>query len=247
MMSIGSKGQISVFDHFMGFQTATMGTTMLPAGSNGVNYVSVNEGSFAAVTDEPGGILQITTDTADNDNCFLCIGPFKPADGGVVMEARLKMADITTGALYVGFTETLDATTPVMPAEFATATITYNGSGGMVGLQFDSDGTTPDWRAVFGDGGAVSSGADANGTRAYNAPVNDKFDVIRVEIDVNGYARVLLGSDSGGFKVVKEVNAAVVTPADLQWAVVGIENRSAAASVLEVDYMLAKGNIDWTQ
>ena len=246
-MSIGSRGQISVFDHFMGFETATMGTTMLPAGSNGVNYVSVNEGSFAAVTDEPGGILQITTDTADNDNCFLCIGPFKPADGGVVMEARLKMADITTGALYVGFTETLDATTPVMPAEFATATMTYNGSGGMVGLQFDADGTTDDWRAVFGDGGAVNSSADAQGTVAGNAPVNDKFDVVRVEIDPNGYARVYLADDTSGLKLVKEVRAAVVTPADLQWAVVGIENRSSAASVLEVDLMLARGYIDWTQ
>ena len=246
-MSIGTKGQISVFDHFMGFQTATMGTTMLPVGSNGVNYVSVNEGSFAATVDEPGGILAITTDTGDNDNCFLCIGPFKPKDGGVVMEARLKMADITTGALYVGFTETLDATTPVMPAEFATATMTYNGTGGMVGLQFDSDGTTDDWRAVFADGGAVNSSADAQGTRAYNPPVNDKWDVVRAEIDPNGYARVYLADDTGSLKLVKEVNAAVVTPADLQWAVVGIENRSGAASVLEVDYMLARGYIDWTQ
>ena len=246
-MSIGTKGQISVFDHFMGFQTATMGTSMLPVGSNGVNYVSVNEGSFAAVVDEPGGILQVTTDTADNDNCFLCIGPFKPADGGVIMEARLKMADIATGALYVGLTETLDATTPAMPAEFATATMTYNGTGGMVGLQFDADGSTPDWRAVFADGGAVNSSADANGTTAGNAPVNDKFDVVRVEIDPNGYGRVYLADDAGSLRLIKEVRAEVVTPADLQWAVVGIENRSSAASVLEVDYFTARGYIDWTQ
>jgi hypothetical protein len=211
-----------------------------------VNYVSVNEGRFAATTDEPGGILAITTDTADNDNCFLCIGPFKPADGGIVMEARLKMADITTGALYVGFTETLDATTPVMPAEFATATMTYNGSGGMVGAQFDSDGTTDDWRAVFGDGGAVASNADANGTRANNAPVNDKWDVIRVEIDPDGTGRVYVASDAGGLELVKSCKSAV-TATDLQWAVVGIENRSAAASVLEVDYFGAWGHIDWTQ
>lgn len=245
-MSIGTKGNISVFDHFMGFETATMGTTMLAAGSNGVNYVSVNEGSFAALTDEPGGVLQVTTDTADNDNCFLCIGPFKPSDGGVSMEARLKMADITTGALYVGFTETLDATSPVMPAEFATATMTYNGSGGMAGLQFDSDGTTDDWRAVFGDAGKVATNADANGTRAYQAAVNDTFDVIRVEIDPDGSGRVYLATASGGLKLIKEC-ASAVTASDLQWAVVGIENRSAAASVLEVDYFGAWGHIDWTQ
>jgi hypothetical protein len=246
MMSIGTKGEIEVFDHFMGFQTTTMGTTALPAGSNGVMYVSVNEGSFATVVDEPGGILKITTDTADNDNCFLYIGPFKPADGGVVMEARLKMADITTGALYVGFTETLDATTPVMPAEFSGTTMTYNGSGGMVGLQFDSDGTTADWRAVAGDGGSVASNADANGTRANNPPVNDKFDVVRVEIDPDGTGRVYLAEDSGSLKEIKSISSAV-TASDLQFAVVGIENRTAAASVLEVDYMYARGYIDWTQ
>lgn len=245
-MSIGTKGNISVFDHFMGFETATMGTTLLPVGSNGVNYVSVNEGSFAATTDEPGGILAITTDTADNDNCFLCIGPFKPADGGVQMEARLKMADITTGALYVGFTETLDATTPVMPAEFATATMTYNGSGGMVGLQFDSDGTTDDWRAVFADAASAADNADTNGTRAYQAAVNDKWDVVRVEIDPDGTGRVYLATADGGLKLIKECKSAV-TASDLQYAVVGIENRSAAASVLEVDYFGAWGHIDWTQ
>lgn len=240
MPNIGEFGVIDVLEHFMGFETATMGTTMLPVGSNGVNYVSVNEGSFAATTDEPGGILAITTDTAANDNCFLCIGPFKPADGGVVMEARFKMADITTGALYVGFTETLDATTPVMPAEFDTVTMTYNGSGGMVGAQFDSAGSTDDWRAVFGDAGAVNSNADANGTRAKEAAVNDEFDVVRVYVGASGRGEVYLNG-----RLIKAVNS-VVTATDLQWAVIGIENRSAAASVLEVDYFIARGYIDWT-
>jgi len=239
-MSYGEFGVLEVKDHFLGFETATMGTTMLPCGSNGVNYVSVNEGSFAAVTDEPGGVLQITTDTGDNDNCFLMIGPFKPADGGVVMEARLKMADITTGALYVGWTETLDATTPVMPAEFATATMTYNGSGGIVGAQFDSDGTTDDWRAVFGDGGAVNSDADANGTRANEAAVNDEYDVIRVFVGPSGRGEVYLNG-----RLIKAVDS-VVTTSDVGWMCLGIENRSAAASVLEVDYFLARGYVDWT-
>jgi len=238
--NIGECGKIVVEDHFMGFETATMGTTMLPCGSNGVNYVSVNEGSFAATTDEPGGVLAITTDTADNDNCFLMIGPFKPADGGVYLEARFKMADITTGAVYCGWSETLDATTPVMPAEFATATMTYNGSGGIIGLQFDSDGTTDDWRAVFGDGGAVNSSADANGTRANEAAVNDEYDVVRVYVSTDGNGEVYLNG-----RLIKAVNS-VVTPADVGWMCLGIENRSAAASVLEVDYMKAVGYVDWT-
>lgn len=119
--SIGSRSRIYCEEDFMQFLTATMGTTALPVGGQGIMYVSVNEGSFATTVDEDGGVLKITTDTADNDNAALYFGPLKPSQGGVWMEARIKMADITTGAVYVGFTETLDATTPVMPAEFATA------------------------------------------------------------------------------------------------------------------------------
>ena len=243
-MSIGSYSVIEDIEDFLKFSSATMGTTELPQGK--VMYCSVNEGSFALTTDEESGVLAVTTDTADNDNCALYVGPFKPSIGGCEMEARLKIADITTGAVYVGFTETLDKTTPVMPAEFATATMTYNGSGGMVGLQFDSDGTTDDWRAVGGDGGAVSGDADTNGTAAGNAAVNDKWDVIRVEIAPDGTGRVYLATDSGGLELVKNVGTAV-TATDLFYAVVMIENRSAAASVMEVDYIAWRSFRDWTQ
>lgn len=238
-MGIGSFGRLRVFEDFLGAPEVAAMTTVAASVGN-IGYVSVNEGSFAPTVDEPGGILAITTDTADNDNCALYAGPFKPSDGGCVMEARFKVADITTDAIYCGFSETLDATTPVMPAEFATATMTYNGTGSIIGVQFDADGTTDDWRAVFGDGGAVKSNADANGTRAYEAAVNDEWDVVRVEIGADAIARVLLNG-----RVIKEITSAC-TKTDLQYAVLMIENRSAAASGMEVDYFFAEGGRDWS-
>ena len=240
MANVGEYGKIEIRDHFTGLPTGTMGTTRLQFGTQGWQYCCVNEGSFAMVEDEPGGVIQVTTDTADNDNFFACAGPFKPADGGCYMEVRLKMADITTGALYVGWSETLDASTPVMPLEFATATMTYGGTGGIAGMSFDSDGTTADWRAGFGDGGAVNSAADANGTRAYEAAVNDEYDVIRVYVGPDGHAECYLNG-----RLIKSVKS-VVTTTDVGWMCLGIENRSAAASVLEVDYFLARGYVDWT-
>jgi len=240
-VGVGSFGRLRVFEDFLGAPEVAAMTTVAASVGN-VGYVTVNEGSFAPTVDEPGGILAITTDTADNDNCAVYAGPFKPADGGCAMEARFKMADITTGAVYCGFSETLDATTPVMPAEFATATMTYNGTGSIIGIQFDSDGTgtTDDWRAVFGDAAAAKSNADANGTRAYEAAVNDEWDVVRVEIGADATARVLLNG-----RVIKEI-ADACTVADVQHACLIIENRSAAASVLEVDYFYAEGGRDWT-
>lgn len=253
-MSIGSEGLIRVREHFPVIVVTTVGASGGIIGFNGLIYGSINEGSFAATVDEPGGVLAVVTDTADNDNAVVYTeAKFKPADGGIAMEARVKLASITTGAVFVGFTETMSKASPVMPLEFATATMAYNGSGGIVGLVFDPDGTDPDdWRAGAGDAGVVASGADANGTAAsgvglgLSTMVADKWDVIRVEIDVAGDGYVYLAQDSGSFKLVKKI-AGAVTATDLFYPCVMVENRGSAACTLEIDYFNVDANIDWTQ
>ena len=249
--SEGTLGKIEVYEHFMGFSSTTMGTTALPQGGHGVMYVSVNEGSFAGTIDEPGGILAGTVDTASSDNLALYIGPFKPSDGGCWMEARLKVAAISDTAIFVGFTETLDATTPVIPALFATETFAYNGSGGMVGLQFDAAATRPDWRALAADGGVGAIDADSDATAANNPPVNDKWDVVKVYIEPSGSGEVYLATDSGrtgggGLRLIKRFDTPV-TASDLQFAVVMVQNREANAAVIKVDYFNAGGTRDWTR
>lgn len=239
-VAIGSFGRLRVFEDFLAPDAAlTWSTSAQRLGQ--IGQVSVNEGSFAHTVDEPGGVLAITTDTADNDNCFLYAGPFKPADGGCVMEARFKVADITTCAVYCGFAETLNATTPVCPSEYATATLTVN-PGGQVGALWDSDGTSDYWMAVAGDGSAAATGAPY--VSAY-AAVNDQWDVVRVEIDENGTGRVYLAAGNSGLKLLYTFTTPV-TSTDVQHACLGIENRSAAASVMEVDYFFAEGGRDWS-
>lgn len=213
-----------------------------------VTYTSVNEGTFENTLDESGGILAITTDTGDDDNIALYYGaPAQPAStGGAVMEARVKSNSATLGAWFIGFTETLSVTTPVMPAEFATATMTYNGTGGMVGLQWDSDGTTDDWRAVCGDGGAATAGS-GNGTRASSivgegyALAADRWDIVRVELESNATARVYLNG-----KLISTFTGGL-TASDLFLPVVMYENRSAAARLVEVDYFYYRTHRDWNQ
>lgn len=245
-MGIGSKGRIEVFEDFMGFSSTTMGDSQLPQGK--VNYCGVGTGSFAQITDEPGGILQATTSATDNDNFALFIGPFKPADGGVVMETRLKLADITKGTHFIGFQETLDQTTPVVAATSdSNGTLTHGVVGSHAGFFFDAiKADTIDWFAIAGDGAVAASNSDANGTGVTEAPVNDQFDVLRVEINTHGDADFFFGGPTG-LKHVKSIESAV-TASDLQFAVVMVQTDStAAAAVLETDYMLAEGSIDWTQ
>lgn len=236
-VAIGSFGRVRVFEDFLAPDAAlTWGTAAQRLGQ--VGQVSVNEGSFAHTVDEPGGILAITTDTGDNDNCALYAGPFKPADGGCVIEARFKVNSASLAAIFCGFSETLDATTPVCPAEFSGTTLTINGSGGMVGMLYDPNATTDIWKAVAADAGAAATGAPTNGATAV---VADQFDVVRVEISADkGDGKCYLNG-----KLVKKFSACVTT-SDIQHAVLLVENRSAAARVMEVDYVFCEGGRDWT-
>jgi len=238
----GSFGRIRVFEDFLGScvnQTPTTTFTNL-AGSLGAISVSSANTTLAGTVDEPGGVLSITTHTDDDDNCAIFAGVFKPADGGCVMEARFKVADVTTASVYCGFSETLAVTTPVMPAEYATATMDYNGSGSIIGAIFDPDATTDDWRTAFGDAGAIVSGATSGGKRAYQTVTNDYWQIVRVEIGADGDGYVYVN----GKLIEKVANACTTT--DIQHAVLMVENRSGASNVLEVDYFYAEGGRDWT-
>lgn len=249
----GSYGKIKFGSDFTGkYDSVVWGAAALVSGDtwgDGIGFVSVNEGSFASTVDEPGGILAITTDTGDNDNAVLFAGPFKAADGGMEVEARFKYSNVDC-AVFVGFTETLDGTTPVMPAEFATATMTYNGTGGMVGFNYDVDGTTDDFRAVMGDGGAAVA-SSGNGTRANATVTADRWIIARVVVNPDTSAECWLGdvghADSSAvpqMRLIKKFDAGL-TATDLMFACLMIENRSGAARVLEVDYMFGEGGRDW--
>ena len=247
----GSFGKITAFNDFTAdYGDVVWGTGTLVTGGlgGGWGFTSVNEGSFASTVDEPGGILAITTDTGDNDNAVLFAGPFKAADGGMVMEARFKYSNVDC-AIYAGFAETIARDTPVMPAEFATATMTYN-PGGMVGFNYDVDGTTDDFRAVMGDGSAAVSNS-GNGTRANATVTADRWFIVRVVVYPDTSAECWLAdvghADSNNVPTLRLIKkfAAGLTNTDELFAVLMIENRSGAARVLEVDYVYAEGGRDW--
>lgn len=235
-----------------GFSGLTWTADLVTPLEGGVGLTCVNEGSFASTVDESGGILAITTDTADNDNAALYAGVFCPRDGKIVLRTRFKYSNVDC-AIFVGFTETLNlAGAPVMPAEFATATMTYNGSGGIVGLNYDVDGTTDDFRAVMGDGGAAISDS-SNGIRATATVTADRWFEAEVILNEDGTAECWLG-DSGHAnslsmnklrRIKRFYTGTLLTTTDVFHACLMIENRSAAARTLEVDYFYGEAGRDW--
>ena len=250
-MPRGNFGEIRAFNDFTGtYETVTWDAATVELGG-GWGLYSVQEGTIQDVKDEEGGIIQLLTDTGDNDNAALVAGPFKPSNGGCVMEARFKVADDLNVAIFAGFSETMSVATPVMPAEYATATMSINGSGGVAGLQYDMDGTTDFFRAASGDGGAVTgtnkSGTAITATTTTNSGQTvtaDKFVVARVEISPSGRIDLSLAADKELTQVESITGA--ITASDLFFAVLMIENREAAAKEFEVDYVYARGFRDWT-
>jgi hypothetical protein len=248
-----NTGEIRVWSDFTGIlNDVAWGTgTLVAPLAEGIGFTSVNEGSFASTVDEPGGILAITTDTADNDNAALIAGKFFPRDGGCYMKARFKYSN-TDCAIFVGFAETMALDTPVMPAEFATATMTYN-PGNMIGLQYDVDGTTDDFRAVMGDGSAalLDSG---NGIRANATVTADRWFEAEVIVNADGSGECWLsdvghvdGDSIPQLRLIKNFtsrSATMLNVTDPLYAVLMIENRSGNARVLEVDYFGALGYRD---
>lgn len=216
-----------------------------------IQAFGVGTETYAATVDEAGGILALGSGSTDDDNAVLRMGPFAPRDGKLVCRARFKYSNVDC-AVFVGFTETLDTTTPVMPAEFATTTMTYRGTGGMIGFNYDVDGTTDDFRAVMGDGGAAISDS-GSGTRANATLTADRWFEAEVVINEDGSGECWLShvgnlNSSGEPKLslVKRFSTGtLLTPTDLFFACLMIEARSANARTLEVDYFFVDAGRDW--
>jgi hypothetical protein len=257
-MAQGSYGKVTFFNDFNGLPDQIAGVPDATGEylGGGVGLIGVNEGVLTSTVDEPGGVLSITTDTGDNDNHAIFSAGYKPADGGMWMEARLKLGSVAAvkTACWVGFTETLSLATPVMPAETATVTTTYNGSGGMVGFGLDTDATTIAWRFMAGDGAAALATESAAGVTggAIGITVNvdtitaDRWYLFRVEVDPNGLARGYFG-DIGADRALAYVakTTAALGTGDTFHAVAIVENRDANAEVMEVDYFGGEGYRDW--
>ena len=256
-MAQGSRGTVRCWNDFTGMPDAIAGVPDATGETLGdFGLTGVNEGVLGVTIDEPGGILSVTTDTADNDNQVIFAAGFKPADGGMWMEARLKLANVSAvkTAAWVGFTETLSLTTPVVPAETATVTTTYNGTGGMVGFGFDSDATTIAWRFQAGDAGVALATRDALGATgaAIGITANsqtitaDRWYLFRIEVKPDGKARGYFGDIGAAdkLKFIGETTVALGT-GDTFHAVVMIENRDGNAEIMEVDYVEVEGHRDW--
>ena len=153
---------------------------------------------------------------------------YKANQGGLSMEARIKIDDVSEAVLFVGFTDTI-STTLELPI-FLVAGDIDSDAANACGVGYDVDGTIKQ----FFHGG-VKANTDTVPAYSGSAPVDNTYFTVRVEVSATGSVQGFIDGKAIGPEVA---NAVTITTA-LTPAVV-IANRSANQVIATVDYV-------WTQ
>ena len=216
--------KIKLFDDFLGDVLASNWSVV-----EGADTTT----SDALVTNAPGGTLRLTTGdsatvTYAGNGIQITQGAFynwKAANGGLRMEARIKIDDIALTAFFVGFTDLGTFEAPIESAGSAD-TITTNAADA-VGFFFDTRMTTDNiWAA------GVAAGTDATHIDTGSAPVAATYIRLTVEVDSSGDATFYIDGSAVG-KVASAVTAdTVLTP-----TIAATSLDSGTSKNLDVDYI----------
>jgi hypothetical protein len=153
------------------------------------------------------------------------------ADKKCVCEARIRLDDYDQTALFFGFTDAQSEANNSIAIHYASDSLTTVASNA-AGFVFDPESTT------LGGASIVCCGVKAD-TDASTADSGIDWDadaeihVLRVELDVDGYANFLIDGTS-----VARVASAVTDSTNLCVSVQAM-TREAAANTVDVDYIYA--------
>lgn len=226
------SSKATFFDDFIG--------TWLISDAGPADHWSSTGGSGAGteaattVADSINGEITLKSSSADDThaaNCTALTGinvGYKANQGGLSMEARIKIDDISEAVLFVGFTDTI-STTVELPL-FLTTTAIDSDAANAVGVGYDVDGTTKQ----FFHGG-VKAGTDTTPAYSGSAPVDATYFTVRVEVSATGSVQGFIDGKAIGPEVA---NAVTITTALTPAVIIG--NRSANQVIATIDYV-------WTQ
>lgn len=231
-----STGKFTLFDDFYG----TWLITDAASGPGDVWSSTAGSGTATQVATTVANSLNgevtmksSTDDGANSANTTLLTGinlGWKANQGGLMMEARLKVDAITAVALFIGFTDTI-STTVELPI-FLTTTAIDSDATNACGVAFDTDGTTDQWFH-----GGVKADADTTPAYSGDAPVAATYVVVRVEVSTNGSVQGFING-----KAIGEPVASAVTATTALTPCIAVSSRSAAARILTLDYVWVQQN-----
>ncbi len=218
-----SPGVVSVFDDFVGDVVADQW--------NFVEGTDSATSAAAILSGGIGGVLRLTTGdagtgyAADAEQMNSAL-QWQASNGGLFIEARLKLSAITTCYAFIGFTDTLSLEAPIVSAGSGN-TLTTNASDA-VGFMFDTNMTNDTWWLT-----GVAGDTDATAQNTGYAPVADTYAKFRIEISADGVATFFYN----GLQVGTAMTGALTPAADLT-PIITVSKLSVAASMtMDIDYI----------
>jgi len=165
--------------------------------------------------------------------------------GTLVLEARVRLPAEANRAVFIGFsdvaTDAVSLEDDLIHGNGTTTTLT---ASDLVGFHYSSEYTATDtWHTVY-NGGSATGETTSTSIEA----TAGEFQVLRLEVAPNGTAFFYIdGKPAGNSASVKAsgISGAASTSVDMA-ALVIVESKTTTALTLDVDYMLVRGNRDWT-
>lgn len=215
----------------VGFEDDFIGTIKSAISSTAGSGSGTEVATISAVG--PGGRVTLKTSTADGNNAAntttltLATLDWRAEQGGLVMEARLQINDVSETALFVGFTDVISTTVELPVFKTSGADTLDSDADDACGVGFDVDGTTDQfWH------GGVDSTVDTAATHSGSAPSDNTYVTIRVEVSSTGAVQGFINNTSIG-----SATASAITPSVSVTPCIMISNRSANQVQIIIDYI----------
>jgi hypothetical protein len=249
-MAQSGYGKISIFEDFLAGEDIVAATAATRAfGGSGLRVIGqgiaeADSGITVGESDGLNGVGILTTTNEDAHSVGLTTG--KVFDVGkmapINIECRVQFPDLDTKAFYFGLTD-VNGDTAILEGEnlvAASGTLTLSASD-LCGFLIDAEATDDeDWIMVY-NGGTTSGETTIANIDADNDAVAAEWDVLRLEVSINGTARWYVNG------VLKQtVTGAVSTSTDLA-VLAMIEARAASNEYAWIDYIAIEANRDWTE
>lgn len=225
---IDARARSTLFDDFLaaaidGRWSSTAGSGTGNAAATTVAGALNGTITLKSASDDGAHSANLSTITTDQLN-------YTAAQGGLLIEARCKISDVSEAYFFVGFTDTISTT--VEAPIFMNAGVIDSDAANACGVVYDVDATTD----VFTVGG-VKADTDTDPQLSTVTPVDDTYFTVRVEVSAAGAVQGFINGNAIGNPVANAVTTSTpLTPA------VFIGNRSANQVTLTVDYIMVKGN-----
>jgi hypothetical protein len=218
-----SPDTVALFDDFLG--------DLLADEWNAVE--SDSDAAQAVLAGGIGGVLRLTSgnDDANGTQATDASGVtsylnWQALNGGLRMQARIKVSRITDAYIFVGFTDVITVELPVISAASAN-TLTTNASDGC-GFMFDTNMDADNWWLV-----GVAANTDATAQNTGVAPVADDYETLAIEITSAGVATFY----RNGAAIGTAMTGAVTPATDLTPCVYVSNADGTSAVTLDIDYI----------